>query len=342
MGIGSYLGAPDSSDDLRLFNAVIEAVGSGGLNVIDTASNYRYQKSERSIGAALRQMVSNNSVGRSELFISSKCGYLPVDGDRNISAEVLVNSLIKQKLIENQDIAGEAHCMHPNFIRNQVERSLENLQLETIDLMYLHNAAEAQMSLIGEEKFLERLGKSFEMFERLVSENKIKSYGMATWLCFRSPPEEEKVHLSLEKVLRVAEQVAGKEHKFKAVQMPISLMMPEAFVQKWQPVKGKQEFMLSAARLLGISLFSSAPLVQGTLIKIPISNEGFKFSNQGAKHIQFVRSLPAGSLVSSLVGMKRKNHVEQNLEVIYQNPLSVEEFWEFMSPDEEEKEPKKT
>ena len=53
LGLGSYIGAPTEEDDLKLFNAILDSVQSHGVNVLDTAINYRYQKSERTIGAAL-------------------------------------------------------------------------------------------------------------------------------------------------------------------------------------------------------------------------------------------------------------------------------------------------
>ena len=51
IGIGTYLGNPDAYTDERYTNAVVRAVQLGA-NVIDTASNYRFQRSERSIGEA--------------------------------------------------------------------------------------------------------------------------------------------------------------------------------------------------------------------------------------------------------------------------------------------------
>jgi hypothetical protein len=58
---------------------------------------------------------------------------------------------------------------------------------------------------------------------------------MATWLCFRAKPDEEKIYLNLQKCLEVAEKVGGKDtHGFKYIQVPMGVMMPEAFVEKWQ------------------------------------------------------------------------------------------------------------
>src|SRR5579864_7220965 len=55
IGIGTYLGEPDAATDQRYTEAVAEAIGQG-IDVLDSAINYRFQRSERSIGAALRKV----------------------------------------------------------------------------------------------------------------------------------------------------------------------------------------------------------------------------------------------------------------------------------------------
>lgn len=82
---------------------------------------------------------------------------------------------------------------------------------------------------------MDRLAKSFEFYEHQRSLNKLQFYGLSTWLCFRAKPDEEKIHLSLQKVVELAQQVGGKDHGFRFVQVPMSVMMPEAFVEPWQP-----------------------------------------------------------------------------------------------------------
>jgi aryl-alcohol dehydrogenase-like predicted oxidoreductase len=56
VGLGSYIGLPDDPTDFDLYNATKHMVLNGGVNVIDTAINYRCQKAERSIGAALKTL----------------------------------------------------------------------------------------------------------------------------------------------------------------------------------------------------------------------------------------------------------------------------------------------
>ena len=68
VGIGTYLGEPDSQTDVMVKDAVKKSIMSG-INVIDTAINYRAQKSERSIGQALSELISENfiEIGRAHV-----------------------------------------------------------------------------------------------------------------------------------------------------------------------------------------------------------------------------------------------------------------------------------
>src|SRR3712207_8415446 len=49
IGLGTYLGKGDEQTDRAYADSVVRAVELG-VNVIDTAANYRFQRSERSIG----------------------------------------------------------------------------------------------------------------------------------------------------------------------------------------------------------------------------------------------------------------------------------------------------
>src|ERR1700676_1907093 len=79
LGIGTYLGNPDEKTDRGYTAAIIEAA-QGGINVIDAAINYRFQRSERSIGVALAELESKG-ITRDELVLCPKAGYLTPDGD---------------------------------------------------------------------------------------------------------------------------------------------------------------------------------------------------------------------------------------------------------------------
>ncbi len=65
IGMGTYLGTHDAPTDDLYHQAVVRAVEMG-VNVIDSAINYRLQRSERTIGAALKELESKG-IERSEV-----------------------------------------------------------------------------------------------------------------------------------------------------------------------------------------------------------------------------------------------------------------------------------
>ena len=81
MGAGTYLGEVDAETDRLMEESLYRSVASGSINVIDTAINYRQQKSERSVARALGKLVADGTADRESLFICTKNGYLTSDGD---------------------------------------------------------------------------------------------------------------------------------------------------------------------------------------------------------------------------------------------------------------------
>ena len=110
------MGLPDDQTDFDVYNAAKLLVASGGVNVLDTAINYRCQKAERSLGAAISTLVQKHDISRDELFIASKNGYIPDDADHGTSASMLIQQLTEDNLITKEDVAAEIHCMHPSFL----------------------------------------------------------------------------------------------------------------------------------------------------------------------------------------------------------------------------------
>lgn len=78
---------------------------------------------------------------------------------------------------------------------------------------------------IDEMAFYQRLEGAFAFLEEARVKGKIKFYGLSSWRSFRVP-EGEKDHVSLERVLKIAEKVGGPAHGFKFVQIPINILMP--------------------------------------------------------------------------------------------------------------------
>ena len=138
VGIGTYLGNPDSETDYLVQDAVKKSI-LGGVNVIDSAINYRAQKAERSVGNAIAQLIDNNDISREEIFVSTKNGYVTNDGDiKEDLMQYVMREYGKPGIVKEGDISPGYHCMTLPYLNDQLERSLKNLGLSCIDLMYLH------------------------------------------------------------------------------------------------------------------------------------------------------------------------------------------------------------
>src|SRR5215475_5502566 len=183
IGIGTYLGQPDPRTDAAYTEAVVAAAESG-INFVDAAINYRFQRSERAIGAALKQLAAKG-ISREELVLCTKGGYLTPAGamppDPN---QYFFSEYIQPGIFSAKDIACGSHCMTPRFLENQISRSLANLGVSCIDVYYLHNP-ETQLAEVSRPNFLERVRDAFEFLESAAGQGKIQYYGAATWNGFR-------------------------------------------------------------------------------------------------------------------------------------------------------------
>ena len=322
IGIGTYLGNVDDATDVLVKEAVKKSILCA-VNVIDTAINYRSQKSERSVGRAVLELVEEGRVKRDELFISTKNGYVTNDGDiKEEFWEYIHNILVKPGIIKSNDISSGYHCMTIPYLQDQLNRSLSNLGLDCIDLMYLHNAAEGQLQDISKDAFMKNLREVFEFYEKQRKQGIIRYYGMATWDCFRVPKEHPQ-HLLLTDVLRLAKEAGGNEHGFKFVQLPYNMYLDQALVLKNQTMDGMETTILEAARNFGVGVFASVPLMQAKLLG-PNTIPEFGGLKPSHRALQFVRSTPG--IIAPLVGHKTRSHVDENLELAKIPALSNSEF----------------
>jgi aryl-alcohol dehydrogenase-like predicted oxidoreductase len=307
VGLGTYLGQPDGAGD----SAYIEAITAGlrsGINLLDTAINYRHQRSERNIGAALTALVRQGELSRDEVIVCTKAGFLSFDGTMPRDARsYFLEEYVNKKILNPTEVSGGMHCMAPRYLENQLERSRKNLQLESIDVFYIHNP-ESQLSDIDRDTFRRRIEQAFATLERARGEKKIHFYGCATWNGFRVPAESREA-LSLVELAGLAKEIAGVDHGFRFVQLPFNLAMPEAFAFKNQ----RYGSLLETAAELGIVVVGSATLYQGQLTRGLPEHIGAALGTQSDPHsaIQFARSAP--HLTTALIGMSRQQHVAANM-----------------------------
>ncbi|HUQ20869.1 MAG TPA: aldo/keto reductase [Gemmatimonadaceae bacterium] len=314
IGMGTYLGDCDDAEDAR-YVTVLSAGVERGINLVDTAINYRCQRSERAVGRALQKILGDGLARRDELLVATKGGYIPLDREppttRELYDSYLRSEYFDRGIMTPSDVVNGGHSIAPTFIANQIDRSLHNLGVATIDIYYLHNP-EQQCSALDASKFRARLAEAFRELESHVERGTIRSYGCATWNGFRQPAEAPG-HLNLEEIVGIAHETVGPSHHLRFVQLPINLAMSEGVRSPTQTVGGKKVSLLEAAAELGVAVVASASLMQSQLsrgLPTALANAFPSLHTDAQRAIAFVRSLP---LTSALVGMRSMNHLTENL-----------------------------
>jgi aryl-alcohol dehydrogenase-like predicted oxidoreductase len=212
--------------------------------------------------------------------------------------------------LDPSNIVGGMHCLEPPFLRDQLERSLSNLGVACIDVYYLHNP-ETQVRFVGQEELHSRLRRSFEELEEWANAGRIQFYGIATWDGLRKPGQ-----LNLARIEALAREVAGDKHRFRFVQLPFNFAMTEGLTSDHEEFRGQSASPLTVASGLGLAAIASAPLLQARLARgLPeqLATQFPGIGNDAQRAIQFARSTPG--ILSALVGMSRRAHVDENLQL---------------------------
>ncbi|RUM59197.1 MAG: aldo/keto reductase [Persephonella sp.] len=316
IGIGTYLGNSDDTTDKNYYETIKEGLNKG-INVIDTAINYRNMRSEKLIGKVL------NDFDRSKVIISTKGGYVAVPSDVENPTEWFKNELVLTGIVDLKDITDTGNILTEKYINWAFEKSLQNLNTDYIDIYYIHNP-EDQLLKFDRDTFYKKLENVFRLLEEKRSEGKLKYYGLATWNGFRVP-ENHRQFLNLKDIFDIAKNVS-EYNGFKFIQLPYNIAMLEAYSLKNQSLNGEKLSTFEICEILGIYTYISAPLMQGRLIR-PVNEailERFKVNSPSLIPIQFVRSTKGVGTI--LIGMSKKEHLLQNLEIEKFEPLSYEEI----------------
>jgi len=327
IGLGTYLGHPNEITDIAYQLAISKAIELG-CNVFDSAINYRSQRSERVIGTTLQQLFQQGKLQREEVVVATKGGFIPFDPKSAPDPHTYrQKEFIDTGIISESDIVADCHCMTPKYIENQLDKSLQNLGLEAIDIYYLHNP-ETQLEEVNQTEFYQRIRNAFEMLERKVAEGKISFYGTATWYGYRRA-SNAKDFLNLSMLVKIAQDLAGESHHFRFIQLPFNLAMTEAFTIANQTVNDQKLCIIDAAKEYGITIMTSASILQARLAhNLPKDvKEHFPgLQTDAQRSIQFVRSTPG--ITTALVGMSQKAHSEENLRIATIAPLKPDNFLE--------------
>ena len=269
LGYGTYRAHSDVEEHVRtLLHALLH-----GANLIDTSTNYTDGSSERLVGNVLRALIESGGVTRDGVVVVSKVGY--VQGVNYATAtDAEESGAPYAEMVKYRD--GLWHCIHPDWVREQLELSLRRAQVETIDAYLLHNPEYFLIDAHGDEnadaddthaldatrdEFYRRVAAAFEELERAAQAGTISVYGVSS-NTFPAPADNAG-HVSLPRVLRCAEAAAeavhgdASAHRFAVAQLPVNLYEAGAFTEDHG---GPRESFLDVARANDIAVLANRPL----------------------------------------------------------------------------------
>ncbi len=308
IGIGTYLGNLDEETNKNYKETIKKGIELG-INVIDTAINYRDMESERVIAEVL------SNINRKDVILSTKGGYFPKDSRVKINdiTRYLKENFIDKNIVKPEDITPYGNILSPTYIDWSFEKSLENLNTDYIDVYFLHNP-EDQLTIVSKEKFYRKLWTVFRLLEGKVAEGKLRYYGLATWNGFRVLPDHTQ-YLNLLDIYNIANEVGGDNHHFRFIQLPYNIAMLEAYKLKNQNYNNQSLSTLELAEKLGIYTYISAPLFQKRILRqFPDRTKSLlKVERDVHVPIQIVRSTPGVGTV--LIGMGKILHLKENIEI---------------------------
>ncbi|PYQ24265.1 MAG: hypothetical protein DMF81_06030, partial [Acidobacteria bacterium] len=259
IGFGGYR-VDDETPEHR--EALRRALLSGS-NLIDTSTNYTDGGSERLVGEVVADLVRQGRLRREEVIVVSKIGYV-----QGANLELARSRETQGRPFPEMVKYGEGvwHCMHPEFLADQLPRSLARLQLETLDACLLHNPeyylSDAHERSDGalerrREEFYRRLQEAFVFLEAEAAGGRIRVYGVSSNTCTRPAGDPE--FTSLTRMLVAAEAAGGAGHHFRVLQLPLNLIESGAALEKNNGADLDRTVLESAAER-GIAVLVNRPL----------------------------------------------------------------------------------
>lgn len=247
-GFGSYrIDIGVNSQEKALLRAI-----TTGINLIDTSANYSEGGSEKLIGKVVNNLIDDGKLSRENIVIVSKGGYIQ-GGNYDIALE-RENS--GKPFHEVTKCAPDLwHCIHPDFLEDQISRSLERLNQKTIDVYLLHNPEYflTYSQITDDERrkkeYYRRIEQAFMHLEKEVSKGRINFYGISSNTF--GLPSDKSNFTSLEKVLEIANRISENNH-FAVVQFPMNLFEQGGTLNKNQSNGTKTFLQLAEESNLGV------------------------------------------------------------------------------------------
>jgi len=238
-----------------------------GVNLIDTSANYADGGSEQLVGQVLGELIQAGELAREAVVVVSKAGYLQGQ-NHAASQERRAAGSPWPDLVQISE--GLEHCIHPDFLADQLTRSLARLNLQTLDALLLHNpeyylnwaAWEGVPLAEARAEYERRLALAFAHLEHEVATGRIQCYGVSS-NTFANPADDP-AFTSLARCWAAAQATLGEQGHFRVIQLPFNLLEPGAVLERNNPSptaeSEAQVAVLTLAQALGLGVLVNRPL----------------------------------------------------------------------------------
>jgi hypothetical protein len=263
VGFGTYRVTTKDADHREALKKALRE----SCNLIDTSTNYVDGDSECLIGSMLRELISSGELRREEVIVVSKIGY--VQGQNLKLAEAREKAgRPYPDMVKYGD--GIWHCIHPEFLADQLTLSLDRLGLATLDICLLHNPEYflSEESSRGEKdltalraNFYHRLERAFAHFESQVSAGRLQYYGVSsnTATFQADDPEATSLALMVQAAQAAVTSLGSDVHHFRILQCPMNLFESGAALTANTGHLNRQTLLEYAAEM-GMAVLVNRPL----------------------------------------------------------------------------------
>jgi aryl-alcohol dehydrogenase-like predicted oxidoreductase len=247
-GFGGYR----VDDSVEEHHFALEYALSNGINLIDTSSNYSIGGSEKLVGNVLQKLTSEERITLDEIILVTKAGYIQGDNLTSATERESFGNPFPNVVKCSPDLW---HCIHPDFLKHQLDNSLTNLQLKKVDIYLLHNPeyfltySNISSDEDRKEEYYRRIKVAFEYLESEIKNGRIAHYGISSNTFVEQ--QDKNNFTSLEKVYEIASEISD-DHHFAVIQFPLNLVEKGAVINMNQVNNKKSLLQFAKEKNLGI------------------------------------------------------------------------------------------
>jgi aryl-alcohol dehydrogenase-like predicted oxidoreductase len=284
VGFGTYRCHVDVTQHKEALKLALDK----GCNLVDTSANYGDGNAEVLIGEVLNDEIVWGDIKRENVVVVSKAGYIQGE-NMEIARERERKGQPFPEVVKYQSELW--HCIHPQFLEDQITRSLARMHLDTLDVYLLHNpeyflSNAARLRSFDAEKtrkeFYERIRRAFVKMEKLADEGLIRWYGISSNGFPISPDSPDCVSLArVWEAYEAACQEIGKppaEGRFAVIQLPFNWVEHQAATLPNNEYRGQQYTVLQLAQKLSLGVLVNRPLnaIYDNRLFLRLARYGFK------------------------------------------------------------------